>query len=59
VARALDPEYERVSRTGKPDSYFTDARQVFGSYSGRIVPHDGPPINLRDIGWIEDHEARW
>jgi hypothetical protein len=56
----FDPEFERVSRSGKRDGYFTDARQVFGVYSGRIVPDGGPPIELRDMfGWIEDHEARW
>jgi hypothetical protein len=54
------PEFERVSRSGKPESFFTDAHQVFGTYSGRITPDGGVPIELRDMfGWIEDHEARW
>jgi hypothetical protein len=56
----FDPEFERVSRSGRPDSYFTDAHQVFGTYAGRITPDDGDPIELRNMfGWIEDHEARW
>jgi hypothetical protein len=54
------PEYERVSRSGRPDSFFTDAHQVFGTYAGRIAPDDRDPIELSDMfGWIEDHEARW
>jgi hypothetical protein len=56
----FEPEFERVSKSGKRESYFTDARQVFGCYAGRIVPDGGAPIELRDMfGWIEEHEARW
>jgi hypothetical protein len=56
----FEPEYVRVSQSGRRDSYFTDARQAFGVYSGRIVPDGGEPIELRELfGWIEDHEARW
>jgi hypothetical protein len=54
------PEFERVSETGKRQSFFTSAHQMFGCYSGRIMPDGGEPIELRDaFGWIEDHEARW
>lgn len=55
----FEPEFERVSETGRRDGFFTSAHQVFGTYSGRIIP-DGEAIALRDLfGWIEDHEARW
>ncbi|MEX1253936.1 MAG: DUF2804 domain-containing protein [Dehalococcoidia bacterium] len=54
------PEFERVSETGRRDSYFTDARQVFGCYSGYVTTDAGERLELRDMfGWIEDHEARW
>ncbi len=54
------PEFERVSSSGKRESYFTDAHQVFGAYDGRITPDGAPTIELRDMfGWIEEHEARW
>jgi len=56
----FEPEFERISRTGKRDGFFTEAHQVFGCYSGRITPDDSEPIELRDLfGWIEEHEARW
>jgi len=33
---------------------------MFGCYSGRVVPDDGPPPEIRDLfGWIEEHDARW
>jgi len=54
------PEFERVSESGKRDSFFANAHQMFGCYSGRITPDGGAPMELRDVfGWIEDHEARW
>jgi len=54
------PEFDRASRSGRRDSYFTEAHQMFGSYAGRITPAGGPPLALRDLfGWIEEHEARW
>jgi hypothetical protein len=54
------PEFERVQRSGRRESYFTDAHQVFGTYAGRVTPDGGGTIELRDMfGWIEDHEARW
>jgi hypothetical protein len=56
----FEPEFERVSETGKRESFFTSAHQMFGCYSGRVVPDGEGPIELRDaFGWIEDHEARW
>lgn len=54
------PEYERADRSGRRQSYFTEAHQMFGCYSGRITPDGGETIELRDLfGWIEEHEARW
>ena len=56
----FDPEFERVSESGTPDGLFVSAHQMFGTYSGRITPDGGEPLELRDLfGWIEDHEARW
>jgi hypothetical protein len=56
----FEPEFERVSSSGRRESFFVDARQVFGTYSGRITPDGGGSIDIRDMwGWIEDHEARW
>jgi hypothetical protein len=56
----FEPEYERVSETGRRDGFFTSAHQVFGCYSGRVTPDGGTSIDVRDLfGWIEDHEARW
>jgi hypothetical protein len=54
------PEFVRVSESGKRESFFTSARQVFGCYSGIIDPDGEEAIELREVfGWIEDHEARW
>ena len=56
----FEPEFERVSRSGKRDGFFTDAHQVFGTYAGQITPDGESPIELRELfGWIEEHEARW
>lgn len=56
----FEPEFERISRSGKRDGFFTDAHQVFGRYSGRITPDGSSPIEVHDLfGWIEEHEARW
>jgi hypothetical protein len=56
----FDPEFVRVSESGRRDGFFTSARQVFGCYSGRITPDSGAPLPIRDLfGWIEEHEARW
>jgi hypothetical protein len=54
------PEFERVSESGRRDSYYTSAHQMFGCYTGRITPDEVGPIEVRDFfGWIEDHDARW
>ncbi len=56
----FEPEFERISETGSRDSYFSNAHQMFGCYSGRIAPDLGEPIEVRELfGWIEEHEARW
>jgi hypothetical protein len=56
----FEPEFERISTTGRREGFFTDAHQMFGTYSGVIDPDGGPPIELHNaFGWIEDHEARW
>jgi hypothetical protein len=56
----FEPEFERSSLTGRRDGFFTEAHQMFGTYSGRITPDGEAPIELRDLfGWIEEHEARW
>jgi hypothetical protein len=56
----FEPEFERISENGTPDSFFVNTHQMFGRYSGRITPGDGGAVELHDLfGWIEDHEARW
>lgn len=56
----FQPEFERVNESGSRDSFFSNAHQVFGTYSGRITPDGGDAIELGDMfGWIEEHEARW
>jgi hypothetical protein len=56
----FDPEFDNATKSGHRDSYYTEAHQMFGCYSGRITPDGGDPIELRDLfGWIEEHEARW
>jgi hypothetical protein len=54
------PEYDRASMTGRRETWFTEAHQMFGRYAGRITPDGGEPVELRDLfGWAEEHEARW
>jgi hypothetical protein len=54
------PEYDRVSKSGRRESWYTEAHQLFGRYSGRITPDAGEPIEVRDLfGWAEEHDARW
>ena len=56
----FEPEFVRVSESGRRDGFFTSARQVFGCYSGEIEPDGEERMRVRDLfGWIEDHEARW
>jgi hypothetical protein len=34
--------------------------QCFGTYAGRIVPDDGPPLVVEGLsGWAEDASWRW
>ena len=55
----FEPEFERVSESGNAERYM-NVHQMFGRYSGRIVPDGGGSIELRDLfGWVEDQEARW
>ncbi|HET8943899.1 MAG TPA: DUF2804 domain-containing protein [Dehalococcoidia bacterium] len=57
---AFEPEFERASESGRRDSFFTNAHQMFGCYTGRITPDGGDVVEVRDLfGWIEEHEARW
>ena len=56
----FEPEFERVSESGRRDGFFSSAHQIFGCYSGRITPDGDRPIDVRELfGWIEEHEARW
>jgi hypothetical protein len=56
----FEPEFERISESGKRESFFSSVHQMFGRYSGTIAPEGGGAITLRDLfGWIEDQEARW
>jgi hypothetical protein len=56
----FEPEFERASASGDRSKYFTEAHQMFGSYSGRVTADGGDTIELRGLfGWIEEHEARW
>lgn len=60
VDLVFEPEFERISETGDRSAMFVSTHQMFGRYSGRIMPDGMAPIELRDLfGWIEDHEARW
>jgi hypothetical protein len=56
----FQPEFERVSETGRRDGFFVSAHQMFGTYAGRVTPDSGDSVIVRDMfGWIEDHEAVW
>jgi len=56
----FEPEYERASKSGRREGYFTEGHQMFGCYAGRITTDAGETIEVRDLfGWIEEHEARW
>ena len=56
----FEPEFDRASSSGRRESFFTDAHQMFGCYAGHVSPDGGERIELRGMfGWIEDHEARW
>lgn len=56
----FEPEFERFTESGRRDSFFTSGHQMFGCYSGRIIPDGAEPVAMKDLfGWIEEHEARW
>jgi hypothetical protein len=55
----LVPLFERVARTNRLLIY-SEFRQVFGHFSGTLVPDDGQAIQVAGmIGWVEQHRARW
>jgi hypothetical protein len=56
----FEPEFDRFTESGRRDSFFTSAHQMFGCYSGHVTPDGGARLQVRDFfGWIEEHEARW
>jgi hypothetical protein len=53
------PFYERVAKA-KTGILSSEVHQMFGRYSGTVVPDTGETIALVDVfGWIEEHRARW
>ena len=55
----LVPFFERVAITNRL-VIRSEFRQVFGRFSGIVVPDDGQAIEVTDmIGWVEQHRARW
>ena len=59
VSLRFTPFYERVS-TAKAGVLSSEVHQMFGHYTGTVVPDDGRPIAVdRAFGWIEEHKARW
>jgi hypothetical protein len=55
----LVPFFERVAITDRL-IIRSEFRQVFGRFSGILVPDDGQAIDVADmIGWVEQHRARW
>jgi Protein of unknown function (DUF2804) len=41
----FEPEFERISENGTPDSYFMNTHQMFGRYLARITPDNAEPSN--------------
>ena len=55
----LVPFFERVAKTNRL-IINSEFRQVFGRFSGILVPDSGEAIEVADmIGWVEQHRARW
>ena len=55
----LVPFFERVAITNRL-IIRSEFRQVFGRFSGILVPDGGEAIEVEDIiGWVEQHRARW
>ncbi|TAK59583.1 MAG: DUF2804 family protein, partial [Dehalococcoidia bacterium] len=39
---------------------FSEVHQLFGHYTGAVVPDTGEQIAVNEaFGWIEEHKARW
>ena len=46
--------------SGRRESWYTEAHQMFGRYNGRITTDVGAAIEVRDLfGWAEEHDAHW
>jgi|CXWL01.1.fsa_nt_gi hypothetical protein len=53
------PFYERVAKA-KTGALSSEVHQMFGRYTGTVVPDTGETIAIADVfGWIEEHKARW
>ncbi len=53
------PFYERIAKTNLL-ILESDDHQLFGRFSGTIIPDTGTPVQIKDIiGWAEEHKARW
>jgi hypothetical protein len=53
------PFHERVSKA-KAGVLFSEVHQLFGHYTGAVVPDSGEKIAVTQaFGWIEEHKARW
>lgn len=60
VDLGFEPEFDRATTSGRRGSYFTEAHQLFGVYSGHITAEGHGRIPLQDLfGWAEEHEAHW
>jgi hypothetical protein len=59
VDLTFTPVHDKVSRL-QAGIAAQKVHQCFGTYAGRIVPDDGPPLTLADItGWAEEATWRW
>lgn len=55
----LTPRYDKHSRT-ELGILGTEVHQVFGTWSGRFDPEDGPPIEFSALqGFAEESRSRW
>lgn len=59
VRLTFTPFYERIANTNALVIQ-SEVHQMIGRYDGTITPDNGEPIEIHDqIGWAEDHHARW
>ncbi|MEN6410210.1 MAG: DUF2804 domain-containing protein [Anaerolineaceae bacterium] len=59
VQLTFTPFYERVAKTNALVIQ-SEVHQMIGRYDGAITPENGEPIAIdNQIGWAEDHHARW